>query len=73
MVLLSNTPRTIVGLEGYGLNVVEQRPIVVRQDRPGDMSTDDAPLPVGARAIDGPRAAACWWCGRPITGRWSTG
>jgi 3,4-dihydroxy 2-butanone 4-phosphate synthase/GTP cyclohydrolase II len=27
MVLLSNTPRTIVGLEGYGLNVVGQRPI----------------------------------------------
>jgi 3,4-dihydroxy 2-butanone 4-phosphate synthase / GTP cyclohydrolase II len=27
MVLLINHPRTIVGLEGYGLNVVEQRPI----------------------------------------------
>jgi 3,4-dihydroxy 2-butanone 4-phosphate synthase/GTP cyclohydrolase II len=27
MVLLSNTARTIVGLEGYGLNVVGQRPI----------------------------------------------
>lgn len=27
MVLLSNTKRTIVGLEGYGLNVVEQRAI----------------------------------------------
>ncbi len=27
MVLLSNTQRTIVGLEGYGLTVVEQRPI----------------------------------------------
>jgi len=27
MVLLSNTHRTIVGLEGYGLSVVEQRPI----------------------------------------------
>ena len=27
MVLLSNTQRTIVGLEGYGLNIVEQRPI----------------------------------------------
>jgi 3,4-dihydroxy 2-butanone 4-phosphate synthase/GTP cyclohydrolase II len=27
MVLLSNTPRTIIGLEGYGLNVVEQRTI----------------------------------------------
>ena len=28
MVLLSNTPRTIIGLEGYGLTVAEQRPIV---------------------------------------------
>ncbi len=27
MILLSNTPRTLVGLEGYGLNIVEQRPI----------------------------------------------
>ena len=27
MTLLSNTPRTLVGLEGYGLNVVGQRPI----------------------------------------------
>ena len=27
MVLLSNTRRTIIGLEGYGLNVVDQRPI----------------------------------------------
>jgi len=27
MILLSNTRRTIVGLEGYGLSVVEQRPI----------------------------------------------
>ncbi|MCP5369020.1 MAG: 3,4-dihydroxy-2-butanone-4-phosphate synthase [Hyphomicrobiales bacterium] len=27
MILLSNTRRTIVGLEGYGLKVVEQRPI----------------------------------------------
>mgnify|MGYP001407532496 CR=1 FL=1 len=26
MILLSNTQRTIVGLEGYGLSVVEQRP-----------------------------------------------
>jgi 3,4-dihydroxy 2-butanone 4-phosphate synthase / GTP cyclohydrolase II len=28
MILLSNTPKTIVGLDGYGLTVVEQRPIV---------------------------------------------
>ena len=27
MVLLSNRRRTIIGLEGYGLNIVEQRPI----------------------------------------------
>ena len=27
MILLSNTRRTIVGLEGYGLSVVERRPI----------------------------------------------
>ena len=27
MILLSNSHRTIVGLEGYGLRVVEQRPI----------------------------------------------
>lgn len=28
MILLSNTEHTIIGLEGYGLRVVEQRPIV---------------------------------------------
>ena len=27
MVLLSNTHRTVVGLEAYGLNIVEQREI----------------------------------------------
>jgi 3,4-dihydroxy 2-butanone 4-phosphate synthase/GTP cyclohydrolase II len=27
MVLLSNTRRTVVGLDGYGLNIVDQRPI----------------------------------------------
>jgi 3,4-dihydroxy 2-butanone 4-phosphate synthase/GTP cyclohydrolase II len=27
MVLLTNSPRTVIGLEGYGLNIVEQRPI----------------------------------------------
>ncbi len=27
MILLSNTPKTIVGIEGYGLSVVEQRPL----------------------------------------------
>jgi len=29
MILLSNTKRTIVGLDGYGLKVVEQRPIAI--------------------------------------------
>ncbi len=29
MVLLSNTKRTIIGLDGYGLSVVEQRPIPI--------------------------------------------
>ena len=32
MVLLSNTQHNIVGLEGYGLNIVEQRPIPLLQD-----------------------------------------
>lgn len=27
MILLTNTPRTVVGLEGYGLKIVDQRPI----------------------------------------------
>jgi len=27
MILLSNTQRTLIGLEGYGLNIVERRPI----------------------------------------------
>ncbi|MGB1026574.1 MAG: hypothetical protein ACPGYL_08470 [Rhodospirillaceae bacterium] len=27
MVLLSNTDKTIIGLDGYGLTVVERRPI----------------------------------------------
>ena len=32
MVLLSNTPKTIVGLEGFGLRVVDRRPIVPDED-----------------------------------------
>ena len=32
MIVLSNTKRTIVGLDGYGLKVVEQRPIPVSGD-----------------------------------------
>ncbi|MCG8506110.1 MAG: 3,4-dihydroxy-2-butanone-4-phosphate synthase, partial [Sphingomonadales bacterium] len=27
MILLSNTKRTVIGLEGYGINIVEQREI----------------------------------------------
>ena len=27
MILLTNRRRTVVGLEGYGLNIIEQRPI----------------------------------------------
>jgi 3,4-dihydroxy 2-butanone 4-phosphate synthase/GTP cyclohydrolase II len=30
MILLSNTHRNIIALDGYGLRVVEQRPIPVR-------------------------------------------
>jgi len=32
MILLSNSNRTIIGLEGYGLSVVERRPIPVAED-----------------------------------------
>jgi 3,4-dihydroxy 2-butanone 4-phosphate synthase/GTP cyclohydrolase II len=32
MILLSNTQKTLVGLEGFGLKVVEQRPIPVDKD-----------------------------------------
>ncbi len=28
MILLSNTHRSIVGLEGYGLNIVDERPLM---------------------------------------------
>ncbi len=33
MVLLSNTQKTVVGLEGYGLTIVEQRPISKPESR----------------------------------------
>ena len=36
MVLLSNTRRTIIGLEGYGLNIVEQRPVNESANPGGD-------------------------------------
>lgn len=32
MIVLSNVQRTIVGLEGYGLSVVETRPIAIRRE-----------------------------------------
>ncbi len=32
MILLSNSERNIIGLEGYGLRVVERRPIPVKED-----------------------------------------
>jgi len=32
MILLSNTERTIIGIEGYGLSVVERRPIPMAKD-----------------------------------------
>jgi hypothetical protein len=34
MILLSNIERPIVGLEGYGLRVVEQRPLPLREVKP---------------------------------------
>ena len=34
MILLSNTPKKIVGIHGYGLNVVEHRPIPVTPPAP---------------------------------------
>jgi 3,4-dihydroxy 2-butanone 4-phosphate synthase/GTP cyclohydrolase II len=37
MNILSNTERTLVGLEGYGLSIAERRPIKI---------TKDAPVPV---------------------------
>ncbi|MGC8525115.1 MAG: 3,4-dihydroxy-2-butanone-4-phosphate synthase [Acidibrevibacterium sp.] len=33
LILLSNTPRTIVGLDGYGIEIVEQRPIAAAETR----------------------------------------
>jgi GTP cyclohydrolase II len=32
MVLLSNTKRTMIAIEGYGLKIVEQRPIKIETD-----------------------------------------
>jgi 3,4-dihydroxy 2-butanone 4-phosphate synthase / GTP cyclohydrolase II len=45
MVRLSNNPRPIVGLEGYGLRVVETKPLVVSGPMHGD--GPDGPLPIG--------------------------
>ena len=54
MILLTNRRRTVIGLEGYGLNIVEQRSIPERR-RCGlrRMSTEDAELPRAPR-IEGP-------------------
>jgi 3,4-dihydroxy 2-butanone 4-phosphate synthase/GTP cyclohydrolase II len=48
MILLSNRRRTIIGLEGYGLNVIEQRAIepTVEPVPAGPVST--GPIPTGA-------------------------
>ena len=48
MILLSNHERTIVGLEGYGINIVEQRKITATDDGQVGLvvSTADAELPV---------------------------
>ena len=35
MILLSNTKRTIIGLEGYGLSIAEQRPINIQDQGKG--------------------------------------
>jgi 3,4-dihydroxy 2-butanone 4-phosphate synthase/GTP cyclohydrolase II len=32
MILLSNAKRTIVGLEGYGLSVVDRKPLPVSEE-----------------------------------------
>ena len=43
MILLSNTRRTIIGLDGYGLHVIDQQPIP-------DLPHDREPPPGGTRA-----------------------
>jgi GTP cyclohydrolase II len=47
MILLSNRRRTIIGLDGYGLNVIEQRPIepTVEPVRAGPVPA--GPVPAG--------------------------
>ena len=34
MILLSNTKRTMIAIEGYGLKIVEQRPLKLKKDTP---------------------------------------
>ena len=34
MIVLSNTERTLVGLEGYGLTIVERKPIKINKNSP---------------------------------------
>jgi 3,4-dihydroxy 2-butanone 4-phosphate synthase/GTP cyclohydrolase II len=40
MIVLSNTQRNLIGLEGYGLKLVEQRPIPLSGDLGGDLGGD---------------------------------
>ena len=67
MVLLSNTHRTVVGLEAYGLNIVDQR----ADRRCVGMSTADAPL-ADCPHPSPARRPRCCWCGRPTTRGWWT-
>jgi 3,4-dihydroxy 2-butanone 4-phosphate synthase/GTP cyclohydrolase II len=64
MILLSNRRRTIIGLDGYGLNVIEQRPIepTVEPVRAGPVPAGPVPAgpvpagPVPAGPIPTPKA-----------------
>ena len=64
MILLSNRRRTIIGLDGYGLNVIEQRPIepTVEPVRAGPVPAGPVPAgpvpagPVRAGPIPTPKA-----------------
>ena len=38
MIVLSNTERTLVGLEGYGLTIVERKPIKISKNEPVPVS-----------------------------------
>ena len=51
MILLSNRRRTIIGLDGYGLNVIEQRPIepTVEPVRAGPVPPGPIPTPKASK------------------------